>query len=123
MYKNDVLKKFNNWQEKYLYILKMGKKMPYLSKKLRSKKNKLKNCISNVWIIVKKNNIISIQADSDSLFLRGILYFIRKIFLNYSLEKINLNNIFNQLIFFKNLSYQRKNGIISIIKKILFSIK
>lgn len=119
-----IIKEFNfleNWEEKYEYIIELGKKLPKMSKKEKSKNKLIKECQSKMWVnTVLKNKKIIIKADSDAILPKGLIAILIKIYSNRKpIEIINSKACFIKKIGFKEfLSPLRSNGLISILKKI-----
>ena len=57
-----------NWEEKYLYIIELGQRLPELRDEDRSPQNSIQGCQSQVWIVMRQNaqGIIELQGDSDA---------------------------------------------------------
>ena len=113
---------FNDWEEKYLYIIELGKKLTALQKVEKIDKNKISECISQVWLIAKeKNGKIYFYADSNSLIIKGLLAIIIRIASNKSrkeIKEINFKIIFDKLDLYNHLTNSRGNGLLGVIKKV-----
>jgi cysteine desulfuration protein SufE len=63
---------FDEWSEKYEYIIEMGQKLPPLDLKYKTEENKIKGCQSSVWLHhYEKDGRIFFESDSDSVFVKG----------------------------------------------------
>lgn len=63
---------FDDWSEKYQYMIELGQKLPSLDDKYKIEKNKIKGCQSSVWLnVYEKDSLIFFEADSDSTFVKG----------------------------------------------------
>src|SRR5438477_2364646 len=63
---------FDEWTERYQYIIELGQKLPSLDEKYKVEENKIKGCQSSVWLnSYEKNGKIFFEADSDSTFVKG----------------------------------------------------
>ncbi|MCC3870520.1 aminotransferase class V-fold PLP-dependent enzyme, partial [Terrisporobacter mayombei] len=64
-----------NWEEKYLYIIELGQRLPELRDEDRSPKNSIQGCQSQVWIVMRQNaqGIIELQGDSDAAIVKGLI--------------------------------------------------
>ena len=62
-----------NWEEKYLYIIELGQRLPELRDEDRSPQNSIQGCQSQVWIVMRQNaqGIIELQGDSDAAIVKG----------------------------------------------------
>ncbi|EPP4631150.1 cysteine desulfuration protein SufE [Escherichia coli] len=64
-----------NWEEKYLYIIELGQRLPELRDEDRSPQNSIQGCQSQVWIVMRQNaqGIIELQGDSDAAIVKGLI--------------------------------------------------
>ena len=63
---------FDEWAEKYQYIIELGQKLPALDDKYKIEENKIKGCQSSVWLNAYSNDgKVYFEADSDSTFVKG----------------------------------------------------
>jgi cysteine desulfuration protein SufE len=114
---------FDDWQDKYSYIIDLGKKLTALDESQKTNESKVAGCISQVWLITtEKNKKLHFKADSDALIVRGLLAIIIEIFSGKTKEEIlntNFQEFFDQLGLKNHLSPSRSNGIFSVVKKIV----
>ncbi|MBY7649690.1 MAG: hypothetical protein C4617_04270 [Candidatus Liberibacter europaeus] len=113
--------------DKYQYIIELGKKLPTFPKEKFVDENVVSGCMSMLWLSVdlvqKENNTYRISLDlySDSHIVRGILYIVKSIYDGKSLneiEKIEALKIFKRLELVEYLSQKRKNGLHIIVDRI-----
>ena len=76
---------FDDWEDRYKYIMDLGKSLDPLSDDDYGKKNKVDGCASQVWLIIKeeevnKETVLELKADSDSFLVKGLLAIIISIF-------------------------------------------
>jgi cysteine desulfuration protein SufE len=63
---------FDDWTEKYQYIIELGQKLPELDSRYKTDSNKIKGCQSSVWLHAsEKDGKVYFEADSDSTFVKG----------------------------------------------------
>lgn len=64
-----------NWEEKYLYIIELGQRLPELRDEDKSPQNSIQGCQSQVWIVMRQNaqGIIELQGDSDAAIVKGLI--------------------------------------------------
>ena len=111
---------FDNWIEKYEYLIDLGKEMPQIDKNQKVDSNLIKGCQSRVWLSATKlNGKIIFTADSDAIMTKGIIALLINVLSNqnahdishadlYFIKKIGLN---------EQLSATRANGLSSMIKQ------
>ncbi|MCV2508637.1 MAG: cysteine desulfuration protein SufE [Candidatus Lightella neohaematopini] len=125
MNQEQLIYNFNNcfsWEEKYLYLIELGQKLPLLPNKYKISKYLISDCQSQVWIVLTNfNNKVSLQGYSDALIVKGLIAVIFILYKNLSLtELINFNvyPLLNDLNLNKYLTASRNYGLRSIIKNI-----
>lgn len=113
---------FDDWEEKYSYIIELGKKLPKLKANQKIDINKVSGCVSQVWLIHETiNDALYFYADSDALIVKGLLAIVIKIYSGKTREEIkhiDFMDIFKRLDLQNNLTPSRSNGLFSVIKKI-----
>jgi cysteine desulfuration protein SufE len=63
---------FDDWADKYQYIIELGQKLPVLDEKYKVDENRIKGCQSSVWLhAYSKDGKIYFESDSDSVFVKG----------------------------------------------------
>src|ERR1039457_4488929 len=67
---------FDEWAEKYEYVIEIGRKLSAMDDKYKTDSNKIKGCQSSVWMITRfEDGRIYFEADSDSTFVKGLIAF------------------------------------------------
>ena len=110
---------FEDWMEKYEYIIELGKTLPVIKERHKIEGNLIKGCQSRVWLNAKHNNgIITYSADSDAIITKGIVAILIRVLSNQKAEEIaKVNLVFIDDIGLKEqLSQTRANGLVSMIK-------
>jgi len=117
---------FDNWEDKYKYIIELGKNFPSLNEEEKNNDNKVDGCASQVWLIIKKEKIgdkiiLKFRGDSDALLVKGLVVILFSIFSEKSPDEIIKIDAFEKLRNLdleRNLTMQRSNGLSSMVKKI-----
>ena len=117
---------FDDWEDKYRYIIDLGKTSPSLSEEDKNEKNKVDGCASQVWFLVKQeeeNNdkLLYFKGDSDALIVKGLAIILFSIFSGKTPKEIIEIDAFEklkELNLEKNLTMQRSNGLSAMIKRI-----
>jgi len=112
---------FDNWIDKYDYLIDLGKSLPKLEESEKTIENIITGCQSQVWLNAKKvDNTIIFTADSDAIMTKGIIAILIRV-----LSHQKPNDIINAKLDFiktiglnEQLSQTRANGLTSMIKKI-----
>ena len=111
---------FDEWGEKYEYIIELGQKLNDLDDKYKIDSNKIKGCQSSVWLnAFEKDGVIIFEADSDSTFVKGeIALLIRVLSGQKPADIINTDLAFIDKIGLRqHLAMTRANGLASMIKQ------
>jgi len=112
---------FNDWTEKYEYIIDLGKSLPVIKTQYKTQENIIRGCQSKVWLYAENiDNKLIFTADSDAIITKGIIAILIRTFSNQSAEEIiNAKTDFVEKIGLKeHLSQTRANGLSSMIKQI-----
>ena len=76
----DEFSLFDSWEEKYEYIIDLGKKLEPLDDKYKAGENIIKGCQSTVWLISEfKNGKVFFKADSESVIVKGLVGMLIKV--------------------------------------------
>ena len=117
----------DDWEEKYRYLIDLGKELPPFSKSDKTEENKVTGCMSQVWITsFEKDGHLYFKADSDALIVKGLIALILSIYSGKTpkeILEINLEELFTSLGLEENLSPTRRNGFFSMRQKILETAK
>ena len=113
---------FDDWQDKYEHIIDMGKKLNMLPDKYHTNEFKVEGCVSEVYLVPKKNNnILNFQADSNSVITRGLIAMLLRIYSDRAPKDI-INNppeFIDRVGLGIHLTPSRTNGLHSMVKKIM----
>ena len=111
---------FEDWMEKYEYIIDLGKSLPMIDDKHKIEDNLIKGCQSRVWLHADNDNgIITYTADSDAIITKGIVAILIKVLSKQKAAEIaKADLVFIDKIGLKEqLSQTRANGLLSMVKE------
>ena len=113
---------FDNWMDKYEYIIELGKNVPFLEEKYKTDDNLISGCQSRVWLgcEIKDDGRLYFCADSDAIITKGIISLLIRAFNGQKPKDIvdaDLSFI-DAIGLRENLSPTRANGLVSMIKQI-----
>jgi cysteine desulfuration protein SufE len=117
----DEFSMFDDWMQRYEYIIELGKGLPLIDKKFKTEENIIKGCQSKVWLQGEETEgKIVFTADSDAILTKGIIAILIRVFSNQKPAAIlEANTDFIDEIGLKeHLSPTRANGLVSMIKQI-----
>ena len=112
---------FDNWMEKYEYLIELGKDLPLISSNHKNDENIIKGCQSKVWLHAEyENDLVSFYADSEAIITKGIIALLIRVLNNQAPKNIleaKLNFI-NEIGLTNHLSPTRANGLVEMVKQI-----
>src|SRR5512136_372262 len=77
----DEFSLFDNWEDKYEYIIDMGKKLPVLEEQHKKDENKIRGCQSTVWMVSEfRDGRVYYKADSDAVIVKGLISMLIRVF-------------------------------------------
>jgi cysteine desulfuration protein SufE len=120
---NEIIDDFNmfdDWIQKYEYLIELGKDLPLLNNLYKIEDNLIKGCQSQVWLHAeKKHNIIIFTADSDAIMTKGIIALLIRVLSHHSPQEIAESelNFITKIGITDQLSPTRANGLVSMIKQ------
>ncbi|WP_343696297.1 SufE family protein [Flavobacterium sp.] len=117
----DEFSMFDDWMQRYEYIIELGKSLPLIKEEYKVDENLIKGCQSKVWLQgEEQGDKIVFTADSDAILTKGIIAILIRAFSNQKASDIiNADTEFIDEIGLKeHLSATRANGLVSMIKNI-----
>lgn len=112
---------FDDWMDKYAYLIDLGNALPVVSDKIKAEQNLIKGCQSRVWIDASYNDgLVHFDADSDAIIVKGIVALLMRIYNDKSPLEIMSSELFfaEEIGLSQHLSPTRSNGLLSMIKQI-----
>lgn len=116
----DEFSMFDDWMERYEYMIELGKSLPLIDESLKTEDRLIKGCQSKVWLNSElKDDKIVFTADSDAIITKGIIAILIRVFSNQKPQNIlNANtNFIDEIGLKEHLSPTRANGLVSMIKQ------
>ena len=117
----DDFSMFEDWMERYEYIIDLGKSIPLIDAQYKTDDNIIKGCQSKVWLYAAlDDDKIIYTADSDAILTKGIISLLLSVFSNHTPQEIlDADTLFIDKIGLKeHLSPTRANGLVSMIKQL-----
>lgn len=111
---------FDNWEERYEYIIDMGKKLLPLEDQFKKEENVIKGCQSTVWLVAEyKDHKILFRADSEAIIVKGLVSMLIRVLSGHSPDDILAAKLeFIDRIGMKNhLAQTRSNGLASMVRQ------
>ena len=116
----------DEWEDRYRYVIELGRAMPPLDEAERTAHNKVQGCASQVWIAVheEKNGHeprLSFTGDSDALIVKGLIAIIFRLFSGRPASEIlatDAGALLDELGLREHLTPQRSNSVASMVARI-----
>ena len=111
---------FDSWEDKYEYIIDLGKKLQPLEDKYKMDENKIKGCQSTVWLVAdEKHGTIIFKAESDAIIVKGLVSMLIRVLSGHSADEIIQAKLdfINKIGMTTHLAQTRSNGLLSIVKQ------
>ncbi|AXG75230.1 SufE family protein [Flavobacterium arcticum] len=117
----DEFSMFEDWDERYQYVIDLGKTLPLAEEQYKTEENIIKGCQSKVWLHgEQQEGKVVFTADSDAILTKGIIAILIRVFSNQApADILEADMAFIDKIQLKeHLSPTRANGLVSMIKQI-----
>lgn len=119
----DEFELLGDWEERYRYVIELGRDLSPLTDSERSEANKVRGCASQVWLVTEPQDdgAIILRGDSDAHIVRGLIAVLLRLLSGRSAQEIlgfNAQEAFGQLGLASHLSAQRSNGLASMVERI-----
>jgi cysteine desulfuration protein SufE len=116
----DEFSLFDSWDEKYEYIIDMGKKLKPLDDVYKKDENKIKGCQSTVWMVSElKDGKVIYKAESDAIIVKGLVSMLIRVLSNHSPKEIMDAKLefIDKIGMKQHLAQTRSNGLLSMVKQ------
>ena len=114
----DSFELLGDWDQRYQFLIELGEKLPPMPEDLKVESNRVKACMSKVWIDASvENGIVSFRGDCDTSVIKGVLALLISLCDGLTAEQIqqsNMDEIFERLNLAEHLSPNRHVGVYAI---------
>lgn len=118
----DTLSFFDSWDDRYKYIIDLGRELPPLPEQERREENLVRGCQSQVWLISdQRDNRLFFQVDSDAFIVKGLLAIVLAAYNGKTpadILKFDIASYFAALDLQRNLSPTRGSGLQAMVGRI-----
>jgi len=115
----------SDWEERYMHVIDLGKALPPLSESEKTDANKVKGCVSQVWLVSEteggEDPVLTFRGDSDAHIVKGLVAVTLQIFSGRKaslVQALDAGAILKELDLEEHLSPQRSNGLKAMIGRI-----
>ncbi len=117
----------DEWDDRYRYVIELGRALPPLADEARNETNKVRGCASQVWLVTHvtpdgaAGPTLSFDGDSDAHIVRGLIAILFALYSGKpakNILEVDPEAVFTQLGLRENLTPQRSNGLRSMVERI-----
>ena len=120
----------DDWEDRYRYVIELGRALPPFPEKLRTDTNKVRGCASQVWLATERvgthgepanSDRMAMQGTSDAHIVQGLIAVLFAVYDGKTLDeirRIDAEGVFSELGLNEHLTPQRSNGLASMVKRI-----
>ncbi|MFA4869794.1 MAG: SufE family protein [Pedobacter sp.] len=111
---------FDSWEDKYEYIIDLGKKLEALDDVYKIEENKIKGCQSTVWLTsAYQDGRVVFKADSDAVIVKGLISMLIKVLSDHTPDEILAAKMdfIGEIGMMTHLAQTRSNGLLAMIKQ------
>ena len=114
----------DDWEDRYRYVIELGRKLPPLPEQDYTEANKVQGCASQVWLTAETDRtggapVMRFHGDSDAHIVKGLLAILLELCSGKSADEVlstDAHAFFRELGLEEHLSAQRANGLASMVK-------
>ena len=111
---------FDSWDDKYEYIIDLGKRLPPLDPKYKMNENRVRGCQSSVWLVADfREGKIHFNADSDAIIVKGLISMLIRVLSGRTPDEIidAKMDFIREIGMTTHLAQTRSNGLLSMVKQ------
>jgi len=111
---------FDSWDDKYEYIIDLGKRLEPLDDKYKTDENRVRGCQSTVYLVADNNDgKIIYHADSDAIIVKGLISMLIRVLSGHTADEIIAANLdfINKIGMMSHLAQTRSNGLLAMVKQ------
>lgn len=112
----------DDWEDKYRYVIELGKQLPEMPRSAKTDANKVRGCVSQVWLATRQDDgRLHLEGDSDAMIVRGLVAILFAIYQDRTPEEVlktDAKEVFEELGLKEHLTPQRSNGSVSMVQRI-----
>lgn len=111
---------FDSWDDKYEYIIDLGKRLPALEEAHKKEENRVRGCQSTVWLVADyQDGKVHFKADSDSVIVKGLISMLIRVLSGHAPDEI-INaklEFIHRIGMTTHLAQTRSNGLLAMVKQ------
>jgi cysteine desulfuration protein SufE len=118
----------DEWEDRYRYVIELGRSLPPLPDELRTEANRVRGCVSQVWLASRPQAprpgaapVLELRGDSDAHIVRGLIAILFALYRGKTADEVlqaDARGLFSELGLQDHLTPQRSNGFFSMVERI-----
>ena len=111
---------FDSWDDKYEYIIDLGKKLPPLEDQYKKDENRVRGCQSTVWLVADyKDGKVYYKAESDAVIVKGLISMLIRVLSGQAPDDIVNDGLdfIRDIGMMTHLAQTRSNGLLAMVKQ------
>ena len=113
---------FDDWEERYKYLIDLGKNLPEMSESLKTEETLVKGCTSQVWLICEtRDGRYHFTADSDAHIVKGLIAVLLSAYEGKTapeIAQVDIDAAFAEIGLNQHLSPNRRNGFFAMVERV-----
>ena len=122
----DDFELLDSWDDRYRYVIELGRKLPAFPEDARTEANKVQGCASQVWLVSERptnegDARLVFRGDSDAHIVRGLIAILLALYSGRTASEIAKTDpgaVFERIGLREHLTPQRSNGLRSMVERI-----
>lgn len=121
----DTFDFLGDWEERYRYLIELGRKLPPLPEAEHNEANKVRGCLSQVWLVSRVQpgppKTLEFQGDSDAHIVKGLIAVLLQLCSGKTPQQIldtDIGSAFARLGLESNITMNRRNGFYAMVERI-----
>ena len=117
---------FDDWEDRYAYVIDLGKKLPPMPEAEMVEENKVRGCMSQVWLVCEKDQaatppVLRFRANSDAFIVKGLIAILLELFDGQTpayIAETDAIDVMGRIGLDQHLSPNRRNGLVAMVQRI-----
>lgn len=116
------LRFLDDWEDRYSYLIELGKALPKLTPEEHSAEHRVHGCVSQVWLVSERDgDRLTLRGDSDAMIVKGLVAVLIALYSGLPASEIAQTDaiaIFDELGLREHLTTQRSNGLVAMVNRV-----
>lgn len=122
----DSFEFFDDWEDRYAYVIDLGKKLPPMPESEMVDDNKVRGCMSQVWLVCETDDtadppVLRFRANSDAFIVKGLIAVLMELFNGQTpryIMETDAIDVMRRIGLDQHLSPNRRNGLVAMVERI-----